>query len=840
MGGHIIMYFSNITNNELQNFHKTMGADFSISLTEILHKTDGVFDNKLFHIEDLGNNIFRVFPLFYAQAVISSNPADNVLDNNCIILIKNSEHETYLSFMTNEQKSNILLNRAILNLKSIGENITLEEFNSFVYRLRRVSNISGDLNYEEINNIQGEYGTYIFNNIQNQLKNDAGLIVNEKLKNNPATIKLVDPFFINAKYILTCTVVSLTGANVCEEGKSDFITRDTFNVELVENMEIPINVNSYINDSVLLFDVTINISFNTPEIINGQGLLNITADNDRIPLGEELVLTATLSGQDNVEGYAVQFFEDGERIGTRTTDENGVAVLPYTPTVSTTHNYSCFVIGLTGNVNVVVYNQNTNLSLNVDNSNIIVDNDITLTGVLTDFDGNVLVNMPISIYENNVLIAELNTDINGEINKTLHYEVPNNYALRAEFTGGEGYLQAQSRIINLNVRKYSTNITLTANNLVLLGNDLTYTVKLEKEGTPFPNQQIKIYDGNTLIQTGITDNNGEYSAEIHPVDPTTYNLKAIYNGTDKIAKAETPVKPITARRTKTYITCEPSKTTVYPDETINFTGTITDEFGNVMPYTRGIKINGEWRGYHSLPYNIPVTVQKVGQNSYVMEHNIMWVDNGNRRDYNYESCTTTVNIACIKFPVTINIQQKEYYNPRETIPIQVTSDDPNFNPESITVTFDGVSYNVTSKDTNGNFIFSVPEITEHHSKNVQISAKYDGDARNDSGEDAKTILVYNIVQKVELTKSGKNFIIKLKDKENRVVPNITIPQVKMLLHSERGDSTAYTENVVFDKNGTKTILLPSVPVTTTMKVEINSIQSNTITVNPMDNGIAIH
>ena len=88
-------------------------------------------------------------------------------------------------------------------------------------------------------------------------------------------MKLVNPFFLNAKYVLTFTVRSITGANVCEEGKDDFITKDTFSITLVEGSDIAIPLENYVNDSVLDFEVNVGISFDVPEIVNSNFNLNL-------------------------------------------------------------------------------------------------------------------------------------------------------------------------------------------------------------------------------------------------------------------------------------------------------------------------------------------------------------------------------------------------------------------------------------------------------------------------------------------------------------------------------------------------------------------------------------
>ena len=190
------MYFSNIGNEELQQFHNMVGAHFSMSLSNIIQ-------SRLFKIEEIiAGRIYRIYPLFYCKNIISSNPNDMILDTRCLILQK-TDSETYLSFITDEINDNIVLKEEILSIKNIKDKLTSEEFNALVYRLRQKGNILGNLNFEDSDIVAGVYATYQFNNVSKQLRNDTGIIVNDKVKNKALTVKLINPFFLNAKYTLS-------------------------------------------------------------------------------------------------------------------------------------------------------------------------------------------------------------------------------------------------------------------------------------------------------------------------------------------------------------------------------------------------------------------------------------------------------------------------------------------------------------------------------------------------------------------------------------------------------------------------------------------------------------
>lgn len=430
------MYFSNIVNSELQHFHAFSGADFSMSLTDVLN-------SDLFKVEEIINdNFYRIYPLFYCEKIISSNSKDIILDTHCIILEKTG-NETYLSFITDENKDNIILNENFLNIKNIGDTLSTDEFNSLVYRLRQKGALTGSLNFEKNNLISGFYATYQFNGVNGQLRNDSGIIINDKIKNNPLTVKLVNPFFLNAKYTLTFTVRSLTGVNVCEENKDDYILTDTFSIVLVEDTDVSIPINNYVNDDVLDFDVEVNISFDVPEIVNSNFELELSSDYDEITVDDNLTLTATLIGDENVTGYVVQFYENNRLIGTETTDNLGKAILNYSPTTVSNHIYSATVLGLTSEINVIVNKINPTITLETNTNKVIKGNSFTLSGTLSVGSGKT-----VEIYNGDNLVDTLTTGVNGTFTKTINGPV-DVYNYKAKFNGDTKHNSTISNLIKV-------------------------------------------------------------------------------------------------------------------------------------------------------------------------------------------------------------------------------------------------------------------------------------------------------------------------------------------------------------------------------------------------------
>ena len=89
------MYFTNISDSELSQYHSLVLNDFKMTLTDVL-----VSD--LFKVETIvSDSIFKVYPLFYCNEIKSNNYDDQILDNHCIICKK--ETDTILSFNTTKE-----------------------------------------------------------------------------------------------------------------------------------------------------------------------------------------------------------------------------------------------------------------------------------------------------------------------------------------------------------------------------------------------------------------------------------------------------------------------------------------------------------------------------------------------------------------------------------------------------------------------------------------------------------------------------------------------------------------------------------------------------------------
>ena len=179
------MYYTNITNPELQQFHKVIVPNFTIKLTDIL-------TSDLFKVDTvISGSIYKVYPLFYTNEITSSNSNDRVLDNQCIICEK-LDMETYLTFIS-DVGGEIRDYSNYASYFSVGDSLTTAEFNSIVSLLRHnVVNVDGIRINDSVN---GVYGVYEFD-ISDTTILDNGIVVSDETITAEPKVAALDVLFV--------------------------------------------------------------------------------------------------------------------------------------------------------------------------------------------------------------------------------------------------------------------------------------------------------------------------------------------------------------------------------------------------------------------------------------------------------------------------------------------------------------------------------------------------------------------------------------------------------------------------------------------------------------------
>lgn len=295
--GDLSMYYKDNKNNELIQFRKVLGVNFTASLTDIL-------SSDLFKIETIiSDSLYRIYPLFYCNNITSTNADDKILDTRCIISVKNTD-ETYYDFYVNDSDDIISLDR-LTGYYNIGKNLSDSEYNGFVSLLRQFHNLDEDI--QIVQGISdGVYAGYEFN-FDGAIFVDDGIIVTDGLS---GTVELKNNVFKGSNYVLVLSVYEVEDYNVCDVN-DDNIVRSTLNVQLTAGEVVAIPFNTLDAGCVVSYDARIIISHDKDVIQNWMTNIQLSSDKSVIQTGDDVDITAT--GTDSlgnpISGKTVYFYE---------------------------------------------------------------------------------------------------------------------------------------------------------------------------------------------------------------------------------------------------------------------------------------------------------------------------------------------------------------------------------------------------------------------------------------------------------------------------------------------------------------------------------------------------
>lgn len=246
-------------------------------------------------------------------------------------------------------------------------------------------------------------------------------------------------------------------------------------------------------------------------------------NNSTIYVDEGINVIGTLVTDDYeyIGGGSVVVSENGNTLKTLTTENNGIFAGSLTGLSAGTHSLKfefvsdTYYTGSSVTRSVIVNNHSYSLSANVDHSAILLNDSVTISGVLLK-DGNGYANQTITIYDGATSKGTCTTNSNGAYSKTITGLAVGSHSLKAVNTNAESSTITVTVTEPTPVHDYSLSVastkdilsyadsesaTLTAtlldNNVAVAGETLSYVIK----------------HGATTIDsgTGTTDSNGEIS-----------------------------------------------------------------------------------------------------------------------------------------------------------------------------------------------------------------------------------------------------------------------------------------------------------------------------------------
>ncbi|RAP51324.1 MAG: hypothetical protein BZ138_05490, partial [Methanosphaera sp. rholeuAM270] len=422
------------------------------------------------------------------------------------------------------------------------------------------------------------------------------------------------------------------------------------------------------------------------------------------------------------------------------------------------------------NVNINVRKLNTTLTVDA-TSPIDVGKKSKITGKLLDENNKPISNAKIVIKVDNKIIANINTDKNGEY--TFNYDkiTAGTHNITSSYEGNQTYQNSTAKT-QITANKIETQITIEDIDDVTITEKINIKGKLtDKYNNPISNANITITMGNDKT-TAKTDNKGNYNATLTAKSLGNKTINAAYTGNNKYlaSKANTKIK---VQKIQATITLNVPKTITLND-IANITGKVRDTKGNSIA---GIQVN--------ITVNSKTYTTKTDKNgnykitnvNKVPGQNIVTATTGNNT---IETITTTKTFNTRKINTTLTINPHKDVIVGQKVNVTGKLVDEKNNPiakAKVTVTLDDVSKTVqTDKNGKYNAVFTTNTVGQK-----KITATYNG---NDTYNNAKAQNKVNIVKNNAtltvktpgdaIANKTQNITGTLKDKNGKAVANTPV------------------------------------------------------------------
>ena len=362
-----------------------------------------------------------------------------------------------------------------------------------------------------------------------------------------------------------------------------------------------------------------------------------------------------------------------------------------------------------------------------------VGSSVTFSGVLKDSSDNKISNASVKLYNGSTLVDTLTTDSNGAYSKTVSGLSAGSYTFQAKYEGDSTYKKSNSSTVSLTVTKLSTTTSLSATSAsIVIGASpsLTGTLK-DSNNTGVTGASVKIYSGDTLLDTVTTTTGGAFSYTGSATSSTgSLTFKAVYDGDSTYSNSESSSVTITVTD-KIVTTVSLSATRpIYVGDAPSLTGSLVDSSDNPIA-SASVKIyKGETLlGTVTTDSNGEFTESDTATTSTgTLSYKAVY--EGDTTYASDESDTVTVTVTKIPTVITLSANYSSV-NVGDHVSIEGTLKDVNNNPLSwvrVSIFLDNqlVEEALTS---NGYFAYDYTPTT---SGQVHFKASYAGDSTYDS------------------------------------------------------------------------------------------------------------
>lgn len=418
---------------------------------------------------------------------------------------------------------------------------------------------------------------------------------------------------------------------------------------------------------------------------------------------------------------------------------------------------------------------------NLGNSSVVYGTTVQLKATYSEL-GATLTGKTVTLYDGDTVKTTGTTDSNGEVTFSLPTLSIGTHQFKVTCNNTE------SEVVSVVVNKITPTLSLTGSNIAYGG-----TLALSGTLSAGSGKSVKIYNGNTLVDTVTTGSNGAFSKSVTGLGVGSYTFKAVYDGDGTYNTVNSADLAITVSKATPTLNIDVPLNLVYSDA-FNITGTLQGvanasvklKVGNTVVATQTTNSNGQ------VTFNqTPVSTGT---------HTFQLVYDG---DANYNGCTSSsvtrqINAETTVLNLTSPVNNATYYE-GATIPISgtiTTNDGETLTPDTpIAVKVYDENNNQLQQFIVSNGAFSgnitAPSSTGNHS----ITVKFEGASTVPSVPDEEPQLMY---AQSEATRSY-----------SVISDSLTLTSNKNILSAHDGEVATLTATLNALDNANKTVTFSS-------------------------------
>ena len=334
----------------------------------------------------------------------------------------------------------------------------------------------------------------------------------------------------------------------------------------------------------------------------------------------------------------------------------------------------------------------TTITLSTDYSTYTIGDTINITGTLKENEEDTgLSNKSVKIYVNNELIDTVTTLTGGSFSKSITASASGTVTIKAVFEADEDYAGSTGNT-SVTVNKKTSTITFAANKASYdLGETISLTGTLKSGTTNIGSASVKIYDGETLLDTVTTDSSGAFTKTVSAVALGSKTYKAVFEGSSTYTSVTSSDVNITITKRTPTISLVTSSAAVTVGGSYTLSGALLYNSSGVG--SAAIKIYNGATLVDTVNTANDGTFSKTITSSVAGTFTYKAIYEGDSTYANVESSTVNVIVSDAPAPASITVESdKPIMMKGETATITATVLDSNGNPcVGETVTFEVVN-----------------------------------------------------------------------------------------------------------------------------------------------------